>query len=485
MADNIEELNDLLGINNLIEGFIPKTKETIPGMPPAPSYEIPETMDYGGKVTSKEPIKIEAVAKAPQAQPMSELQMPEMARQKPTGLSSDILEELKKYEGLSPNSEDIVSSSTKSYEPLLKDLQGRKKDAGWMDFLTMALPAAIGAAYGQGGVGASLGGEYGLQRAKEIEKRNESIEDAMTRVKGQIAVQQAKKRQTLADKKVEVMGEDGNAYLVPESFAISRGLQAFKEGSFDKVKYVDNTGEQRWAAFDKKRGAYRTSTGDILAEKDTTSMTEQGRNERQKEAQKLRVKQEFQKPTSPFGSLLKENETIVSAGKLLNDAGTIAESGIGALIARGIFREVGVLTDSDIKRTSGDPSLVAQYNRLWGRLMKGDYLEDTDRQDVRVLLEVANNVVKDRMKKQVKAQSSLYPELDVNKDIQAYADTVVEDLPAFKGKVATTRQQNRGLTVGPFYDPQGNLLKKPDGSPRQFVIRTTNGIKSIVREVEE
>jgi tRNA U34 5-carboxymethylaminomethyl modifying enzyme MnmG/GidA len=58
MAKTFEEINDIL------KGYMPKTNDQYPGMPPYSNLDIPETMDYGSvPVKSEEPIKIEVEAK--------------------------------------------------------------------------------------------------------------------------------------------------------------------------------------------------------------------------------------------------------------------------------------------------------------------------------------------------------------------------------------------------------------------------------------
>jgi hypothetical protein len=78
-------------------------------------------------------------------------------------------------------------------EKLKEELGGKKpKDTSWIDLLGMAIPTLVGASVGQLGAGAVPAGEYGIQRGKETEKREQSLEDMITKLDYQMALQKAK-----------------------------------------------------------------------------------------------------------------------------------------------------------------------------------------------------------------------------------------------------------------------------------------------------
>jgi hypothetical protein len=491
----IEELNDV------INGFMPKSDkgllEEYPDMPPLPKSNIPETMGYGTiEKIYQQPIEIEGIL--PSIQENKTIQSARPVGKE--GISSDLLEELKKYQGQPQTIEQTASRSTSSYEPLLKDLEGKRAEPSWIDLAAMGLSTAIGAKYGQLGAAAVPAGKYGIDRAKEIDKRNQSLDDAMLKTKAEMARKQTETKKTLADKKVEIMGADGNAYLVPESFAIQRGLQAFKEGSFDKVKYVDSVGEERWARFDKKRGTYTATTEDLLAEKDTVSKSEQGKAERQKLAMSNKAVDDFIKPNSKSANSVEMLESMVSAADILSQGGPVGLGGVKSLIARGVFREVGVLTEQDVGRLGGDLSAYAQAQRFLGRLKSGTALQPEDVQDAYQLLRVVHARESERLKNYTKQYIQLKSPVADEKilgGLTKFTQSLVEPLPKLGSQKVNlpTRQRNaeaaqidrRARLEGnqvfssPMPDGMGGTKKDASGREiRYLMIQNSDGTKKVL-----
>lgn len=113
-----------------------------------------------------------------------------------------------------------VAPDYSAFEKLKEELRGAKpKDTSLIDMLSMLVPTAVGAAYGQLGAGAIPAGEWGIQRAKDVEKREQTLEDALRKVDLEMAQARAK----------GVKGQD-----------VSKGL-----GGFRARLWEDDEGNQR------------------------------------------------------------------------------------------------------------------------------------------------------------------------------------------------------------------------------------------------
>ncbi len=86
-----------------------------------------------------------------------------------------------------------VAPDYSGYEELLKETKSNPgREPGIADLITMAIPTALGAAYGQVGAGAKVGGDWGVKRAGDFTKRQDSMEDTILKLKLARAQQQAK-----------------------------------------------------------------------------------------------------------------------------------------------------------------------------------------------------------------------------------------------------------------------------------------------------
>lgn len=211
------------------------------------------------------------------------------------------------------------------------------------------------------------------------------------------------------------------------------------------------------------------------------SGAESGKDERQLRAQEFaeRMKMterqnkafdDFVKPRSPFAESNDNMKLTVSAMKQLNEGGPVAEAGLPSLIARGVFKEKGVLTEQDVQRVGGNQALLAQYNRTLSKAIKGEPLTDADREDIKVLLKVGYTEEVGRMKAQagrfIKAKKALGT--DVGDIVNTFVQESIEPLPDLKPRVLPALQRNKAQPV----KPQQNKPK---------VIRQ-NGVEYILNE---
>ncbi len=189
---------------------------------------------------------------------------------------------------------------------------------------------------------------------------------------------------------------------------------------------------------------------------------ESGKDERQLRAQEFQERmkmterqnkafEDFTKPKSPFSESNDNMKLTVSAMKQLNEGGPVAEAGLPSLIARGVFKEKGVLTEQDVQRVGGNQALLAQYNRTLSKAIKGEPLTDTDREDIKVLLKVGYTEEVERMKKQadryIKARKALGT--DVGDIINTFVEESIEPLPELKPRVLPALQRGKAQPTKP------------------------------------
>lgn len=119
-----------------------------------------------------------------------------------------------------------------------------------------------------------------------------------------------------------------------------------------------------------------------------------------------------------------------NAMDILNKGGIIGEGGIPTMVAKSIFKEVGNLSETDLKMAKGSPAISAMAQRWAGRAFDGQPLRPEDRKDLAILFKVAYNhsankarVVADRTKKGYKAMGMP----GIGAGIDAYVN--IPDLP--------------------------------------------------------
>ena len=220
-----------------------------------------------------------------------------------------------------------------------------------------------------------------------------------------------------------------------------------KKSSAAKPVLVDRDG----------KAIYEDPTAAIGQQAFVKTGAESGKDERQIKAQEFteRMKmterqnkafEDFTKPKSPFSESNDNMKLTVSAMKQLNEGGPVAEAGLPSLIARGVFKEKGVLTEQDVQRVGGNQALLAQYNRTLSKAIKGEPLTDTDREDIKVLLKVGYTEEVERMKTQanryIKARKALGT--DVGDIINTFVEESIEPLPDLRPRVLPALQRSGG-----------------------------------------
>jgi hypothetical protein len=283
------------------------------------------------------------------------------------------------------------------------------------------LPAALGALTGNIGEGAAASSQgIGMARA-----RQEKIDDYNRTLEAKLKAMATQR----GEGKLYEIDQDGKPIFATAEQA--KGKQAFKAQKLDDL----------------------------------------GKDERQRRAQeftermKLTDRQEnavkdFIKPNSEFSNHLSNMQLSVSAMRQLNEGGPIAESGLPSLIARGVFKEKGVLTEQDVKRVAGDPSLLAQYNRTLSKALEGKPLTENDRKDVSVLLKVGYNEEIERMNKVsnkfIKTKKATG--LDVEEPIKIWLQDSIEPMPGLKGAIAPSRQLKPNTSGKPKRIEQNGVI---------------------------
>lgn len=281
--------------------------------------------------------------------------------------------------------------------------QGQSPDSNLWYFL----PAALGALTGNIGEGsAASAGAIGDARKRQFAK-----EDYEKTLSDKLKMLQAQRK---GDSKLYEVDKEGKAVFMPREQAI--GQQAYKASkTADDGKDIRQLRAQDFAERMKL-------------------------NDRQDKAMK-----DFTAPNGEFTKHLENMQMSVSAMKQLNEGGPIAESGLPSLIARGVFKEKGVLTEQDVQRVGGDPSLIAQYNRTLSKALRGEGLTPDDRRDVAVLLKVGYQEEIDRMNKVankfVKTRKAVG--LDIEEPVKLWLKESTEGLPSLTTKVEPSRMQRQ------------------------------------------
>jgi hypothetical protein len=150
--------------------------------------------------------------------------------------------------------------------------------------------------------------------------------------------------------------------------------------------------------------------------------------------------EKFSAPTSKYNQAEKEVWTIRNAMDVLNEGGTIGEGGIPSLVARAIFKEVGNLSQSDLRLSGGDPSALAIANRFKGKVLEGKNLTEEDRRDLKVLFDAAYKHSAYKARRVAETTKKSYRAMGTNIDdiVDSYID--LPDMPDLQPAVPPTRE---------------------------------------------
>jgi hypothetical protein len=165
-----------------------------------------------------------------------------------------------------------------------------------------------------------------------------------------------------------------------------------------------------------------------------------------------------------------------NAMDILNKGGIIGEGGIPTMVAKSIFKEVGNLSETDLKMAKGSPAISAMAQRWAGRAFDGQPLRPEDRKDLAILFKVAYNhsankarIIADRTKKGYKAMGME----GIGHGIDAYVN--IPELPDLTDAVpATPSMGDAPAAQAP--NRANNSLVTPPASGSVTVTRKSDGV---------
>jgi hypothetical protein len=334
-----------------------------PKAPPTPMAS--KQIDVSGMVPERaqsQPIQPEVVA--PTSQPSF----------------ADMISQIQAASKQAPR-EDIYGSVEREMESI-RDQKSKIGNDSWIDLLGMAIPTLVGARYGQLGAGAIPAGEYGIARGKEMRDREAKLEDMLTQLASKRALALGRQKEA-ADPVKTFLGRDGKPYPLRLSLGNQLGLPEFKEGSFQPLETAEGL-----TAFDKKAGKIGETFAQAPKKDDKADrekrLAEQFAIEKQLQAKdKLRGSQEFKVQSA-------RAEATDTALKVLEQRNPIGDVGVTTIFAKGIFGDVGNITQDERRAFEGNPMLVAAFNRLYEKYIKTGKLEESDRYDLQSLAYAMN-----------------------------------------------------------------------------------------------
>jgi hypothetical protein len=335
----------------------------------------------------------------------------------------------------------------------------------WAEMLGMAIPVALGAGVGQLGAGAKSSGAYGIKRAEEERKKQTDLNKMITDLQGKLALAKGRSlAKNPSDPNVTAQGPDGKPYDVPRSVAMKLGWPTYKEGSFQTVEY-DDEGKPRLGAFDKKRGEFKTFGTDPLAAnggKDSKS----AREERLASEFQTRIKLQTRDKLNQDSDFKVQKTRISSTSdaiNILNQRNPIGDAGVTTIFAKGIFGDVGNITQDERAAYIGNPMLEQTFKRLYDKYLVTGKLEESDRADLTKLAvamrdhatlrsrEIANNYIKSTgavgidptevinpLLNQKLVQPSAAPEVKTktgNKTVDEMSDAEIKEFLKSRGKL--------------------------------------------------
>lgn len=157
---------------------------------------------------------------------------------------------------------------------------------------------------------------------------------------------------------------------------------------------LDLGGEKTKTLVDMESGK-KTFIGQGWEKPSNASLANQGKDERQIRQIRVGLLKDITKPTSVYSQRRESLEGMARAATLLNEGGPIGASGLRMILARSVFGEKGPLSDGDVSRLSGDPSMQETVSRVWDKYLTGQPLTENDRADVRAVIEVAADLARE------------------------------------------------------------------------------------------
>ena len=290
----------------------------------------------------------------------------------------------------------------------LEALRGR--DTSAIDLIAMGLSTGIGAMYGQVGAGAKAAGQYGIQRARDAEKRQFDLEKAI------IDLEQRRARQ--------LAGNGGRRF---------KDINILKDGVTHKAVFDQVTGETRYLTIGDDTGTLVRTGYAVPPEesdrrvdyKSQTKIAEENHlgkgvrvDPRDGELVSVRDNQAIPVGGTPSGQFTKKQEedaekmrseyirspgynkavgalqlapgvtSLLDAAQRSNNPNSIAGSSVVLTLLRQA-QGSGTITDADAERAGGTQQLMETISRLENKLLgSGESLTIRDIQELREISEI-------------------------------------------------------------------------------------------------
>lgn len=326
-----------------------------------------------------------------------------------------------------------VQAQTTSAPPAPQQSQG---PSTWERAMIGATPLLVGWLSGNALEGAQTSSKYLTESEGDLYKRERDFNQKLSEMQAQKALKNPAAAKGVQAKTFEYQGSDGRPrfgrlingeYYRDEATDPLSVPKATKDSWITKtintpegpkeVAYNPDTQETRAIGdhYDKPRTALADM--DFQGEKTKTlidlgsgdkkflgkawekpaqaNLANQGKEERQIRQIRVGLLKDITKPTSVYSQRVESLEGMARAATLLNEGGPIGSSGLRMILARSVFGEKGPLSDGDVSRLSGDPSLQASASRIWDKYLTGAPLTENDRMDVRAVIDVAANLARE------------------------------------------------------------------------------------------
>lgn len=364
--------------------------------------------------------------------------------------------------------------------------------SGWERFLVGATPALVGLLTGNELEGVSLSGQTLANTEADLYKRQNDFNAKLAEMKAKRALSgSTSKRPNFARQEIydpntgktyihslvdnNDMGVLGEAppNKVRESYTKTELYNpetkqmeiAFVDPKTKRVDFygpgpakanrnvlteLDFQGENTKAVVNLDEGKVVNYVGKTPEKKSPYASLEEGRNDRFRQ-QKM---QDFAGKLTSKGSVFNDKKAntdgIVKAAAMLNSGVPIANAGLRNYIARNIFGEKGPLSDGDVTRLEGDPSLMERVSRFYEKWSTGNITE-VDREDMRAVIEIAHKLEsQDAMGEASRVGRAFSASgIDMTPIVQAYTSDAIKPLPKFVRGKGTTALKNTFSSDGP------------------------------------
>lgn len=288
----------------------------------------------------------------------------------PSNQTNEFLESLKQL-NTANSAPQAPSAEYDEVKRQIQEFKGSRDQGGgihWAEILGMAIPVALGAGVGQVGAPAKSSGKYGIDRAAEERKREQDFNKMLTELQGKLALAQGRQAARNPSDPIKTFeGPDGKPYLLKVSQGQALGLPEFKEGSFAPLETAEG-----FAAFNKKAG----TAGPPFAQAPAKS------KDRDFETNIKLATRDKLNQDSDFKTQKTRISATSDAINILNMRNPIGDAGVTTIFAKGIFGDVGNITQEERAAFAGNPMLQQTFKRLYDKYLITGTLEETDRDDL-------------------------------------------------------------------------------------------------------